>query len=159
MQSSAPTNGSIPRSHPASRTETQQDLVDPNQAEATERMLLVDDNNINLKVLSAFMGKLGRPYEVAVNGQQALETYTQSPGSFAGVLMDISMPVMDGFEATRQIRQFEHQHELAATPIVALTGLASHTAQQEALESGVNLFLTKPVRFNTLSEALASLKI
>lgn len=159
MQSSAPNNVSIPRSKPASITDAQQDIVDPNQADTTEMMLLVDDNNINLKVLSAFVGKLGRSYEVAVNGQQALETYTKRSGSFAGILMDISMPVMDGFEATRQIRQFEHQHELAATPIVALTGLASHAAQQEALESGVNLFLTKPVRFNTLSEALTSLKI
>lgn len=129
------------------------------EAPPENSVLLADDNRINLKVLSAFMGKLKRSFVLATNGKEALDLYVKSPDRFAGIIMDISMPVMDGFEATRQIRKAEHQQDLKATPIVALTGLASHEAQQEALESGVNTFLTKPVRFNQLEEVLGKLGV
>lgn len=124
-----------------------------------ERTLLVDDNHINLKILSAYMGKLGRLYELATNGKEALDAYTADASRFSGILMDISMPVMDGLESTRHIRAFEHQHKLPPVSIIALTGLASESAQQEALGSGVNAFLTKPVRLKTLGEALEANKI
>lgn len=120
-------------------------------------ILIVDDNRINREVLSAFIHKLGRKYEMAVNGKEALDAYRQHPNYFAVILMDISMPVMNGFEATREIRKFEHENRRQPTSIIALSGLASNTAQREALESGVNLFLSKPVRFHALSEAFASI--
>lgn len=66
-------------------------------------ILLVDDNHINLKTLSTYMSKLGHPFKTAVNGKEAVDVYTQHPSHYAGVLMDMSMPVMDGFEATRRI--------------------------------------------------------
>lgn len=159
MDDAARLKQSIPRSQPETVPDAEQGAEERQKTGATNKMLLVDDNNINLKVLSARMGKLDRSYEMAVNGQEAVDIYTKSPEGFSGILMDISMPVMDEFEATRQIRKFERHHGLPATPIVALTGLASHEAQQEALESGVDLFLTKPVKLNVLSEALESLKI
>ena len=65
--------------------------------------------------------------------------------------MDISMPVMDGFEATRRIRAYERENGLQPVAIFALSGLASASAQQEAQESGIDLFLTKPVRLKELS--------
>lgn len=68
---------------------------------------------------------------------------------------DINMPVMDGLEATRAIRAFEQQSRLKPANIIALTGLASASAQQEAFASGVNLFLTKPVRLKELSNVLS----
>ncbi|KAJ4158013.1 uncharacterized protein LMH87_008560 [Akanthomyces muscarius] len=120
-------------------------------------ILIVDDNRINREVLSAFIHKLGRKYEMAVNGKEALDTYMRHPDYFAVILMDISMPVMNGFEATRAMRKFEHENRRQPTPIIALSGLASNAAQREALESGVNLFLSKPVRFHALSEAFASI--
>ena len=122
------------------------------------RFLLVDDNYINLKVLSAYMGKLGQRYETAVNGKEAVDAHESNAGEFAGIFMDISMPVMDGLEATRRIRAYERKKGLGTVPIVALTGLASHSVQQEARESGVDVFLTKPVTMKALDEALRSIR-
>ncbi len=130
----------------------------PASAPATARkVLLVDDNHINLKVLAAYMSKLRCAYEAVTNGKEAVEAYTRQPSEFAGILMDISMPVMDGLEATRRIRSHERRHQLAPVVVLALTGLASDKTQQEALESGVDVFLTKPVRLKTLSEVMKSL--
>lgn len=127
----------------------------PSLSTGADVILIVDDNHINREVLSTFIRKLGRKHAVAVNGQEAVDAYTQHPDYFAVILMDISMPVMNGFEATRAIRQFEHANHRPPTSIIALSGLASNAVQQEALESGVNLFLSKPVRFHALSEAFA----
>lgn len=129
----------------------------PQETVGADIILIVDDNRINREVLSAFIRKLGMKYEMAVNGKEALDAYKQHPNHFAVILMDISMPVMNGFEATREIRKFEHENRRQPTPIIALSGLASDAAQREALESGVNVFLSKPVRFNALSEAFASI--
>ena len=69
--------------------------------------------------------------------------------------LDISMPVMDGLESTRHIRDLERKLSSSPIPIFALTGLASDETQQEAFASGVDIFLTKPVRFNVLTAHLA----
>lgn len=110
----------------------------------------MDDNAINLKILVSYMKKLRREFDMAKNGQEAVEQYTSRPKAFACILMDISMPVMDGFEATKQIRELERKQHLDAVTIIALTGLASEDAQQEAYGSGVDLFLTKPVKLKDL---------
>ena len=130
----------------------------PDQAESKQcaKYLLVDDNNINLKVLSAFMKKLGHTYATASNGQEAVDAYTKEPESFAGIFMDLSMPVMDGLEATREIRKHERKSQLEHVAIIALTGLSSHRTHQDALDSGINIFLTKPVNLKTLTEALST---
>lgn len=130
-----------------------------NQFVIPNKILLVDDNHINLKILSAYMGKLGRPYQGAVNGKEALDAYTHNHDQFAGILMDISMPIMDGLEATRRIRNFEHQNHLQPVAIIALTGLASNSTHQEALESGVNIYMTKPVRLEVLNDILESMEV
>ncbi|UZP34844.1 hypothetical protein NXS19_002660 [Fusarium pseudograminearum] len=118
------------------------------------KLLLVDDNSINLKVLSAYMRKLGQTYAVATNGKEAVDAYTSDPGMFAGILMDISMPVMDGLEATRQIRAHERRAQTAPVAIIVLTGLASDRIRNEAFESGVTVFLTRPVGLILLRETL-----
>jgi CheY-like chemotaxis protein len=118
--------------------------------------LLVDDNFINLKILTSYMKKLKQPYQTATNGQEALSAYEMDSGRYVCILMDISMPIMDGFEATRRIRAFEQRHGLRPALILALTGLASEEAQREAMVSGVDLFLTKPVRLKELGPILRS---
>lgn len=126
------------------------------EEDTVKKILLVDDNHINLRVLSAYMGKLGRAYETAMNGQEAVNAYVQRPERFAGILMDISMPVMDGLEATRRIRAFEHQSRCDPVVILALTGLATDDARQEAERSGIDVFLTKPVKLGLLHMILDS---
>jgi CheY-like chemotaxis protein len=118
--------------------------------------LLVDDNPINLTILASYMKKLSHKYNTASNGQEAVDTYRQDPGRYSCIFMDISMPVMDGFEATRQIRAMELERNMKPASIFALSGLASADAQQEAFASGINLFLTKPVRMKELSSILTA---
>ncbi len=122
----------------------------------TVPFLLVDDNAINLRILSACMTKLKQKFQSASNGQEAVDIYKSAPGRCKCILMDISMPVMDGLEATRAIRAYEHEKKLAPTPIIALTGLASSEAQKEAFTSGIDLFLTKPVKLKELANILKS---
>lgn len=124
-----------------------------------QTILCVDDNSINLKMLLAYMAKLGRPFEACTNGKEALDTYTANPTVYRAILMDISMPVMNGFEASREIRRFEHDEKSPPTKILALSGLGSHEAQQQALESGIDEFLSKPVRLQTLASAMEKLGI
>lgn len=102
------------------------------------------------------MKKLNYKYNTASNGQEAVDTFIQSPaGRYSCVFMDISMPVMDGFEATRRIRAFERERRAPKpTPIFALSGLASADAQKEAFASGIDLFLSKPVKLKELSSFL-----
>ncbi|KAF4460152.1 hypothetical protein FALBO_13078 [Fusarium albosuccineum] len=123
--------------------------------ETTSKFLLVDDNHINLKILSAYMKKLQLPYDTALNGKEAVDLYMQSPQSYVCILLDISMPVMNGFEAARQIRAFESQHGVEkGVLILALSGLASEEAQREAYGSGFDLFLLKPVKLQVLGDTL-----
>ena len=125
---------------------------------STPQFLLVDDNAINLKILASYMKRLGKPYETAEDGQQALDAFRRGTqrdeGRLRCILMDISMPVMDGLEAARLIRGVERELQLPRCAIFALTGLASAEAQKEAFVSGIDLFLTKPVRLQELTDIL-----
>ncbi|RBR06031.1 uncharacterized protein FIESC28_11209 [Fusarium coffeatum] len=90
----------------------------------------------------------------AVNGEEAVLSYKESPGQFRYILMDISMPVMDGLEATRQIRAFEQYNEIPPSLVMAITGLGSESTRNEATRSGVDLFVTKPVKLKELETTL-----
>ncbi|KAI5206741.1 hypothetical protein E4T39_02259, partial [Aureobasidium subglaciale] len=125
-------------------------------------LLLVDDNPINLSLLVTYAKKNGHAMLKADNGQKAFEAYKSAHENGENrpevVLMDISMPVMDGFEASRQIRAFERSEKIKPVVIIALTGLGSSEAQHEAFISGINLFLTKPVRLKELTRLLGTIK-
>lgn len=128
------------------------------------RCLVVDDNKINLQLLVMFMRKQKIAYTEAENGQEALDRFKEAflpgPGAdgpgrlFDVILMDINMPVMDGMEATKRIREFEDENGIPRTTIIALTGLASAQAQEEALAAGIDVFLPKPVKFARLQKLL-----
>ena len=118
-------------------------------------ILVVDDNAINLKVLKAYMNKLKHPHVAAVNGLEALQIYTSStPNTIRCVLTDISMPVMDGLESARRIREFERKEKRKPAIIIALTGLDGQEVKQEAVASGVDLYLTRPLMLKGLEKAL-----
>ncbi len=86
----------------------------------SERILLVEDNRVNQKVASVMLTKAGYAFEIADNGQIAVDMY-QNDSSFDIILMDCMMPVMDGFTATKEIREHEKNLGLSKTPIIALT--------------------------------------
>lgn len=100
------------------------------------------------------MRKLKLQYSTASNGLEALHQYQSSNGNFDIILMDISMPVMDGLASSRKIRQHENEYGLPSPAIIALTGAATSAARQEAFSAGIDLFLTKPVPLKRLKEIL-----
>jgi len=104
-------------------------------------ILLADDNEPNLNTLSSYLTARGYDIRIAKNGQEAIEkAHSEKPDL---ILMDIQMPVMDGLEATKHIRQFP---DLASIPIIALTALAMQGDKEKCLAAGANDYLTKPVR-------------
>ncbi|KAJ5122544.1 uncharacterized protein N7443_002646 [Penicillium atrosanguineum] len=113
-------------------------------------VLVVDDNDINLKIMSVFMRKIGCQYETASNGQIGLEKYKSANRQYNFILMDISMPVMDGLVATKKIREHERHNGLDPSRIVAVTAVASNYTQEAALKAGVNDYLVKPLSFDRL---------
>ncbi|KAF7714153.1 Signal transduction histidine kinase-related protein [Penicillium ucsense] len=130
-------------------------VIDSSSRQDSPLVLLVDDNPINMTLLIAFMKKLKLDYLTAQNGQEALDIFTEHSSRVCLVLMDISMPIMDGLESTRQIRRFEGSLKPhARVVIVALTGVAQADTQREAMASGMDLFLTKPVRLQTILQVL-----
>ncbi|KAJ4365127.1 hypothetical protein N0V83_008745 [Neocucurbitaria cava] len=100
------------------------------------------------------MQKRNLRYEIATNGLEALKAYQECAPKFNAILMDMSMPVMDGMSATRAIRQYEQTNNLPRCSIVALTGLASESAKLEAWNSGIDHFMTKPINFKALEQVL-----
>ena len=121
-------------------------------------LLLVEDNPINLKLLVASFKKMGHHYSTATDGSLAVEAYrdvdsTRSP-RFDIIFMDIQMPVMDGMEATTEIRKYEKLHELQPAIIIALTALTTLQAEQEALDAGADRFMNKPVSIKKLREVV-----
>lgn len=102
------------------------------------------------------MKKLGCGYSTATDGQDALDNVKANPGLYKCILMDINMPRLDGMEATRLIRAAECKQKQDPAAIFALSGLASEDAQQRAYQSGIDLFLTKPVKLKELSDVLSS---
>ncbi|KAH7389316.1 hypothetical protein DE146DRAFT_620053 [Phaeosphaeria sp. MPI-PUGE-AT-0046c] len=120
------------------------------QSAPVAQVLIVDDNSINRSLLVAFMKRHNYAYQEAENGLEALHAYESDAPKFQTILMDMSMPIMDGMTSTRAIRAFEKTHRLPRCRIIALTGLASASARLEALSSGVDHFMTKPMNFGTL---------
>ncbi|MDQ8164840.1 MAG: response regulator [Gemmatimonadota bacterium] len=104
-------------------------------------VLVAEDNEINQKIFTARLKKLGFRLRVARNGQEALDAVEQFP--FDLVLMDCQMPVMDGYEATKHIRSHSDPN-IAAVPIIAMTANAMSGERERCLEAGMNDFVTKP---------------
>ncbi len=126
-------------------------------AHRTGRILLAEDNELNQEIAVAILEEAGFTVEVAENGQAAVEKLKSSqPGYYRLVLMDVQMPVMNGYEATREIRRLKDK-ELSGIPILAMTANAFEEDRQEAIRSGMNGHIPKPINVETLMEALDAL--
>jgi CheY-like chemotaxis protein len=163
--------------------------VEVNQSESIDtsivlssgfRVLLVEDNEINMKLLVAYMRKLKLNHAAAINGLEALNTYKEANGCFDVIFMgktslqfhflilDGLLMVhlyrhiyadMDGIESTRHIRRYERESSLEPVALIALTGAANPNTRQEAFSCGIDLYLTKPVPMKSLKLMLDNLKL
>ena len=120
------------------------------QEDARElKILLAEDNLINQKLAIALLEKEGHHVTVAADGQQAVDLFSKSRGQFDVVLMDVQMPVMDGFAATKTIRALEKSGN-KSTPIIALTAHAGSKDRDRCLAAGMDEYLCKPIRAKDL---------
>jgi len=122
------------------------------QNKQAARILVVEDNLVNQMVIMGMLEKLGYTADIANNGQEGLDTYCADQPDL--VFMDVSMPVLNGMEATHAIRDFEIEKGRSRCPIVALTANAMKGDRERCIESGMDDFLTKPVLMEDLSMVL-----
>lgn len=142
---------------PEDQVSSKEESVQKGRDEATQvlagKVLLVDDEPVNQKVGVMLLRKLGLEVDVAKGGREAVSMFTKE--DYKLVLMDLSMPGMNGFEATDQIRKYEKEKKRVRKPIVALTANALQSIQERCLKEGMDDFISKPVRPNELADRLA----
>ena len=137
------------------QTDAAQELLpEKDAAFKGKHILLVEDNALNREIAQEILREYGFRVDTAENGAVAVEKVsTAAPGSYDLVLMDVQMPVMDGYAATRQIRALEDP-ALAGIPILAMTANAFDEDRRRAMESGMNGFLSKPIVIGDLVQEL-----
>jgi len=113
-----------------------------------KRILLVEDNENNRDMLSRRLVKKGFSIDLAVNGQEAIDLTAQLKPDL--ILMDMSLPIMDGWEATRRLKASDHKN----IPVIALTAHAMSDDRQKAMEAGCDDYETKPVDFPKLLDKI-----
>ena len=122
------------------------------------RVLIVEDNALNLEIAQSMLEYEGVQVSSVTNGQLAVELVAASaPGTFDAILMDIMMPVMDGIEATKAIRNLPRE-DAKTIPIIAMTANAFAQDREKVFEAGMNEHLTKPVDPMALYRTLAKYK-
>lgn len=119
--------------------------------------LVAEDNDLNAEILTELLDMEGARCELAVNGKEAVEKFSQSePGYYDMILMDVQMPVMNGYEATRKIRASEHA-EAKTIPIVAMTANTFAEDVRNAMNAGMDGHLAKPIDMNAVRELVGRL--
>jgi signal transduction histidine kinase/CheY-like chemotaxis protein len=146
---------------------------EPHKKENALRVLIVEDNLVNQKLAKMMLTKAGYHVNIANNGKEAVELYTANSKNYDMVLMDIQMPEMDGFEATKAIRQFENNRHpqggqaeqgtitkngdrspIQRVPIIAMTAHAMKGDREKCLEGGMDDYIAKPIKRQIVMEVL-----
>jgi CheY-like chemotaxis protein len=118
------------------------------------KVLLVEDNELNMEIAEELLKDVGVDITPAVNGKEALDKFTaMSPGTIDAIIMDIMMPVMNGYDATRAIRSSDHP-EAKSIPIIAMTANAYREDVEKAMDAGMNAHVAKPINVDTLVQTL-----
>ena len=126
-----------------------------------KRMLLAEDIDINCEILSALLEDTGIAIDYAINGEEAVNKITAEPDGYDIILMDIQMPRMDGYEATRRIRAFEAERKKAGSgnqkriPIIAMTANVFREDIEKCLAAGMNDHIGKPVGLDDMMSKLS----
>ena len=139
----------LPTDHPVPAPQTS---LPPQTPTLSANLLLVEDNPVNQEIAVLMLQTLGCTVTVAQNGREGLDRTKRT--AFDLVLMDCQMPEMDGFEATRLIREWEGDHSRPAVPIIALTAHASPDDRERCIAAGMNDYVSKPFSIATLQAAL-----
>ena len=125
--------------------QSQEYKEEPESVNLEGHILLVEDNNINQLVTGEILTNLGLTFDIAEDGKQAVQKVENAP-QYDLILMDVQMPVMDGYEATKLLRE----KGFTAVPIIGLSANAMKEDKQNALQSGMNDYLTKPIKQKSL---------
>lgn len=127
-------------------------------AEGPLEILVAEDNELNADIISSILTEEGYAITVAVNGEEAVRTFSESPeGHFAAILMDAQMPVMDGYEASREIRRLKRA-DAKTVRIFACTASTFTEDRARALESGMDDFLSKPLNVTVMLQKLEAVR-
>ena len=133
-------------------------VTDPGKRQSPgHEALVVEDNAVNQRVAARLLETLGFHVRCASNGAAAVDDVQSSNRGYDVVLMDCQMPVMDGWEATRRIRNWERQHNRPHMPVIAMTADVLPDTEQSCFASGMDAYLPKPVRRDSLRDALKRL--
>lgn len=138
------------------RMEEKEETETESEALAGKRLLLAEDDRLCGEILCELLeDETGRPMSIAANGRAALEMFESANGEYDAIIMDVQMPVMNGYEAARAIRR-SGCGNAKTVPIIALTADASEESARAAADSGMNGCLTKPVNIDRLRKAVAA---
>ena len=116
------------------------------------KILLCEDNEINMRVAAMILKKLNIEIDFAENGQEAINKFLHI--KYDVILMDCMMPVLDGYEATLKIREIEAQQGLKRTPIIALTANSTKEDMEKCLDTGMDDFIGKPIKREFVEDKL-----
>lgn len=120
----------------------------------TPKVLIVDDHEYNIMIVSTYLENFGYDYDVAYSGHEALDLVYRN--SYRAILMDIQMPLMDGLETTRHIREIERKCEREHEPIIALTAHPLSGDRESCDKVGMDAYISKPFNPETLRYILES---
>ena len=150
----AKTLDSAQKTSPVSeKNETPKNPETPEKAAKIE-ILVAEDFPLNRDVISLMLADTNYKPIFAMNGLEAVKLYKDGPDRFPVIIMDVSMPVMDGHEATGLIQSFENENSIAQTPVIALTGHTLKNDREECLKAGMCDYLSKPVKQSEILEKL-----
>ena len=124
-------------------------LIKEAEFDSKSKILVVEDCELNCKLILKILRNFGLPCDVAIDGQDAIKAFES--GTYDLILMDCEMPILDGYEATKKIREIESEHtSQKRIPIIAMTANVLNTDREKCLEAGMNNYISKPLNINSL---------